>query len=170
MITFRFLKGLQNFVTGLEVAKNQYWEWENAIFDGARIYHGLRTHGQGTIQIDVEKRTIEFSPEVSIDLKGVTVGLGIGMCSISPSVGPEAARTIAAQLAVCNALNLESQDRDQIVVKLVNERRACVAANGIAQEKIWSLNAIAYQLAFKALDDRIECTAIALADVMDVKN
>jgi NTP pyrophosphatase (non-canonical NTP hydrolase) len=170
MITFHFLKQLRNFVSDLEVAKNQYWEWENAIFDGSRIYHELRTHQQGTIYIDVEKRTMDFSPDVCIDLKGVTVGLGVGTCDISQERDNGSARAIATHAAICDALRLEPKECLNLTVKLVDERRACVSAKGFAQERIWSLNAVSYQIAFRDYSDRVECTAVALADVVDIKN
>lgn len=84
-ITFRFLKFIQNLVSGLEVQTNRYWEWEEAILEGHEIFYRLRCEGQGTVNIDLEKRTIAFRPEVYVDLSGRVAGLGSAKARIAAS-------------------------------------------------------------------------------------
>jgi hypothetical protein len=66
-ITFRLLKTLRADVEGLEVWKNTYWEWEDAICDGCEVFFQLRKHQRGTARVDLEKRKLTFSPTVAAD-------------------------------------------------------------------------------------------------------
>jgi NTP pyrophosphatase (non-canonical NTP hydrolase) len=66
-ITFRLLKTLRAYVEGLEVWKNTYWEWEDAICDGCEVFFQLRKHQRGTARVDLEKRKLTFSPTVAAD-------------------------------------------------------------------------------------------------------
>jgi NTP pyrophosphatase (non-canonical NTP hydrolase) len=75
-ITFRFLDLIHTFVVGLEVAKNKYWEWEDAIMEGHRVFYELNKEEQGTVSVDLDARTIEFTPEVFVDLAGAVTGFG----------------------------------------------------------------------------------------------
>lgn len=59
-ITFRFLKMIHGFVDGLEVGRNRYWEWEEAITSGHYLFHRLREEGKGTVIVDLEQRTVAF--------------------------------------------------------------------------------------------------------------
>lgn len=59
-ITFQFLKMIHGFVGGLEVEKNRYWEWEEAIVEGHYLFHRLRTEKRGTVIVDLERRTISY--------------------------------------------------------------------------------------------------------------
>ena len=64
-ITFRFLKTIHELVSGLEVEQNRFWEWEDAIIEGYKIFDQLRRKGQGTVTIDLETKSISFQPEVN---------------------------------------------------------------------------------------------------------
>lgn len=59
-ITFQFLKMIHGFVGGLEVEKNRYWEWEEAIVEGHYLFHRLRTEKRGTVIVDLDQRTISY--------------------------------------------------------------------------------------------------------------
>ena len=59
-ITFQFLKMIHGFVGGLEVDKNRYWEWEEAIVEGHYLFHRLRTEKRGTVIVDLERRSISY--------------------------------------------------------------------------------------------------------------
>jgi len=185
MITFRFLKTLRTFVEGHEVWRNQYWEWENAIFDGSEIYFNLRTEQQGTVTVDLNHRTITYSPDVCLDLKGGSVGLGIGGAPVSTSsseveimltpkeksgaaLGAKVARMIAVKRAIFNALRMSEQPWRDLEIKLLDDHRVCVRAKGKVQERMWEMKAISFQLAFKESDSNVECTAIAIADIKDL--
>ena len=185
VITFRLLKNLRDYVAGLEVWNNQYWEWENAIFYGSAIYYKLRIEQQGTVTVDMDARKIEFSPEVSVDLRGATVGLGMGRArtSVSSSEAAEVltawektwiqedagiARTAAAKRAIYAALKVSANSWNEMDVKLLPDSRVCVRARGSVQDRMWATGAISFQLAFADSPDAVDCTAIAIADLADV--
>jgi hypothetical protein len=79
LINFQLLKTLRTYVNGLEVWKNTFWEWENAIFDGCDMFFRLSVEKQGTVHVDLENRSLNFSPTVSPNVQGITVGLGMGV-------------------------------------------------------------------------------------------
>lgn len=184
-ITFRFLKTLRGFVAGLEVWKNQYWEWEDAIFNGSELYYQLRLEQQGTVSVDLESRAITFSPDVFVDLRGASVGLGVGraLADIDESElatiltsheksrlsGPiAAAKTVAAKRAMLKALRIPEHDFCDLDIKLLDDRRVCFKARGDAQRRIWEAGVISFQIAFSHSESFIDCTAIAIADVHDL--
>jgi len=75
-ITFKFLKFIREFVAGLEVDKNQAWEWEKAILQGYEIFHELCMREQGTVLVDLINRSLEFRPDVYADISGSVRGIG----------------------------------------------------------------------------------------------
>ncbi len=184
VITFKFLKRLREWVRGLEVEKNQFWEWENAIFDGAAIYQQLRAEQQGTVVVDLNDRSLAFSPDVSVDLRGATVGVGLGTSRNSRAKKESAgilgatevlnarstekiARTIAAKRAIFEALDLARHADGQWTlaeVKLLEGNRVSVKARGAVRERMWKIGAIAFQISFSEIDGRTTCVAIAVAD------
>jgi NTP pyrophosphatase (non-canonical NTP hydrolase) len=184
-ITFRLLKSLRGFVDGLEAWNNQYWEWEDAIFDGSAIYYKLRLERQGTVTVDMNARTIEYSPEVSLDLRGVTVGVGMGRADANVTAtkaqgvltGVELGwvqgadvlpRTIAAKHAIYAALKAPDGCWKDMDLKLLPENRVYVRARGPVQRRMWEIGAISFQLAFAQSAGTVDCTAIAIADAGNV--
>jgi NTP pyrophosphatase (non-canonical NTP hydrolase) len=185
VITFRLLKSLSEYVKGLEVAANRYWEWENAIFDGSDLYFQLRAETQGTVTIDMSSRSISFSPDVYIALSGAAVGSGLararydmGSEELEAIVTPnersaitsqsELGRLVAAKRAIMQALELDHQKFDQLTLKLISGRYPSVKAIGSVQSEIWARNVITFQLAFAEDAAEVLCTATAVTDVKDV--
>lgn len=188
LINFQLLKMLRTFVDGLEVWKNTFWEWEDAIFEGCDMFFRLCNEKQGTVHVDLKKRQLTFSPTVSPNVQGITVGLGMGASPRSPSPKEveqilslaEAewaaerslvAETIAAKRAILDALGLKKdmpQFHKQIEVRLDGENRVYVKAMKDVQDRMWSLHAIDYKVAFNTSSEQIICTATAIADVRDV--
>lgn len=185
LITFRMLKTLHMYVEDLEVAKNTYWEWEDAIFDGCEMFFLLSEEKQGTIHVDLDKRQLTFTPQVSPDVQGISVGLGMATASAGPADDEVAtlsppelawardrdrvAATIAAKRAVLNAMQFDAMSPDfvrQIEIRLEGPR-VYVKANADVLERAWQLHAIDYKAAFAMLSGRIVCTASAIADVRD---
>lgn len=181
-ITFRLLRIIQEHVVGLEVEANKFWEWEDAIFEGAAAFFELRKHEQGTITVDLEQRSIAFSPIVSIELKGAVVGMGMAMIARSQLAelsercltdierhclgGDSPIRHIAAKFAILSALGFEAQDvnANNLELTLLPGGRVCTKARDQVRERIWKREAIAHQLMFTETVDGLYCTAIALAD------
>ena len=165
-ITFRFLKFIHNFVSGLEVEANRYWEWEEAIIEGHEIFYRLRCEGQGTVTIDLEKRTIAFHPDVYVDLPGRVAGLG----SATADVGDEdeqLAREKAQKLAVLDALGLPASDTTlgEFTLKELGTGRVCTKAAGTVREAMWKKEVVAFRTTLVPVGAReLHATAIALAD------
>lgn len=63
-IPFSLFTLIQRWVKGLEVEKNSFHEWKNAIRDGFRIYKKLAKHSQGTVIVDLDQRKITFRSKV----------------------------------------------------------------------------------------------------------
>jgi NTP pyrophosphatase (non-canonical NTP hydrolase) len=185
VITFRLLKSLREHVEGHEVAANQYWEWENAIFDGADLYFRLREETQGTVNIDMDSRSISFSPDVYVALSGAAVGSGLARARYQTSseeakavLTPEEfnataslselGRLIAAKRAIMQALALDSRQFGELRLKLIGGRYPSVKASGSVQSEIWARNVITFQLAFVEDSAEVMCTATAVTDVKDV--
>ena len=61
-VSFDILKQVKLLTSGLEVDKCMYWEWEQAILAGHKVFNALRRREQGTIRIDLYARRIKFTP------------------------------------------------------------------------------------------------------------
>jgi len=68
-INLNLLKTFVDLAEGLEVAGGRigkpackYWEWEEAILSGFKIYNQLRRHGGGRIFVDLINRAVSFTP------------------------------------------------------------------------------------------------------------
>jgi len=185
-ITFRFLKFIHNFVADLEVEKNRYWEWEEAIVDGYDIFHRLRCEGQGTVIIDLEARSISFEPEVCLALSGKVAGLGSAYLDTS-TVGleqrtqimmmdaqsehideREVRRLMTQKLAIFNALGIPQPgegDFEALQIKEVEGRGISVKAAGAVQRTMWDHKVVAFRTTIApAGSDGYYCTAIAITD------
>lgn len=175
-ITFRFLKLINSFVVGLEVHKNRFWEWEDAIFEGYALYDRLRREGQGTISLDLDARTITFRPTVAIGLKGRVAGLGSACVSDGP-VPPEGAngsasaavqrRNAAQKLAILEALGL-TPSGDRLRALDVDELpcgSVSVKAVGEVQEAMWAHRVVCFRTTVATTGaGATHCTALALTD------
>jgi NTP pyrophosphatase (non-canonical NTP hydrolase) len=186
LINFRLLKTLRMYVSGLEVDRNAYWEWEDAIFHGCDMFYQLSIEKQGTVHVDLVARKLTFSPTVSPAIRGLTVGLGMG--SANPDEAAKGAtlnhaelewasergrvaETIAAKRAILDALGLNKHSVElctEIEVRLDAAGRVYVKNNNSVQRQAWALRAIDYKVAFSTGANETICTANAVADVCDV--
>ena len=181
------LKTLRTYVEGLEVWKNAYWEWEDAIFEGCEVFFQLRQHRQGTVRVDLESRRLTFSPMVAADVSGSTVGLGMGTAAAdgeeeSRNVLSEAERewarsqgtlahTLAAKRALFDALGLSqntSTPWDELELRIFDRNRMSVNSSGQVQNRIWAMRAVEYKVAFTAAAGHVFCTVAAIADAGDL--
>jgi NTP pyrophosphatase (non-canonical NTP hydrolase) len=186
LITFRFLKMLRTYVEGLEVKENTFWEWEDAIYHGCDMFLCLSKEKQGTVHVDLAKRQMTFSPNVSPDIQGITVGLGMGTAPAEVTDDDRALfsadeaswaqehqlveKTVAAKRALLSALGLtEAGDKStELELRLDPGGRVFVRAVGSVQQRIWVVRAADYKLAFATSPSQIICTATAVADVRDI--
>jgi NTP pyrophosphatase (non-canonical NTP hydrolase) len=189
LITFQLLKTLRFYVHDLEVWKNAYWEWENAIFEGCAVFFELCKAKQGTVTVDLQRRKLTFVPRVSANLQGITVGLGMGSAPEATDAvdarkslaGGEIdwalrhkrlAETVAAKKAILEALGLapgSSEYRDQLSIWLEDDNRVYVTSIGEVQERAWSRRALDYKVAFTRSSNQVICTATAVADISDIR-
>jgi hypothetical protein len=178
-IPFSLLKTLRVWVQGLEVWRNTYWEWEDAIYTGCEIFSLLRVNKQGTVQVDLANRQATFKPAVSANVSGATVGLGMASLnegeaeSILANLELGRARAIsrvadtgAAKKALLQALSLAPNAWDQLEIDLLAGNRISVKASGRAQERIWAMGAIDFKVAFAVAEGQgVLCSAMAIADL-----
>jgi hypothetical protein len=178
-------------VAGLEVEKNKYWEWEDAIFEGAEVFYKLRQEEQGTVTVNLEKRSLTFSPDVCVDLKGAVAGLGSAWAplevdrddlssvltesdrlNVAQSVIEDIVpRTVAAKRAILDSLGFESPSSahfQMLNIKILDANRVCVKASSEVLERMRANSILAFKLAFTTTPPTITCTGIAVADFQDV--
>lgn len=174
-ITFRFLKFIHNFVSGLEVEKNRYWEWEEAIIAGHDLFYKLRCEGQGTISVDLNERTVDYVPEVTVEISGTVAGLGSAIYNNEmidsderfdrTGVGPtvNAARKLAV-LAAIGITDPSKQQIDSIQIKEV-ESGISVTATGEVRQAMWDRRIVAFRSSNVPYgSDGSYCTVVAIAD------
>ncbi|WP_158284432.1 hypothetical protein [Bradyrhizobium sp. SUTN9-2] len=186
LINFKLLKTLRAYVDGLEVAKNTFWECEDAIYDGCDMFFQLSNEKQGTVHIDLDRRTLSFSPTVCPGVQGISVGLGMGSAELrvqasDPVLGAaerewamrdnRCAETAAAKRAVLDALGLDQNSTElwsEIEVRLGTGNLVYVKAKKSIQQRAWKLKAVDYKIAFSRDTNRVTCTATAIADIHDM--
>lgn len=187
-LTFQFLKFVHNFTDGLEVFNNRYGEWERTIVEGHAIFQSLRVHQQGTVVVDLEKRSLGFRPEVSIDLKGVVGGMGSALVDATelldlvsagetvPELPAEPlslavfsrmhlARQVACRRAVAEALGVVRAEADfsEIAVK-IEEGHTGIQLNGKLRQASWERGIITFRISFAESGSLISCQALAICD------
>jgi MazG nucleotide pyrophosphohydrolase domain. len=174
-ITFGFLKFIHRLISGLEVDKNQYWEWEDAIVKGHEIFHRLRLEEQGTVLVDLDKRSIEFIPQVYIPLAGRVAGLGCASSiedasresEVLKDSIPKALSLLAKKRAVLRSLGLSSSGDSELGLITLEERadgEISVRATGVVRQAIWDKKVISFRISVTKLCNSEQCTALALAD------
>jgi NTP pyrophosphatase (non-canonical NTP hydrolase) len=186
LINFKLLKTLRAYVDGLEVANNTFWEWEDAIFDGCDMFFQLSNEKQGAVHIDLDHRSLSFSPTVCPGVQGISVGLGMGSAELSteasdPALGlaerewamrdNRCAETAAAKRAILDALGLDPNAAEcwsEIEVRLGAGNIVYIKATKSVQQRAWKLKAVDYKIAFSRDVNRITCTATAIADMRDM--
>jgi len=167
-VTFRFLRTLRNYVDGLEVAANRYWEWEAAILEGCAIYQDLKGQGQGTVTVDLGTGALTYRPEIDLDLElvGITVGLGL---AAAPTGARDADKVTALQRASLAAVGLEDQPalRAEIEVdlSLAGRERPRLRARGNAAAALWAKRGIVLRADTVDSPSAWACSVIAVGDI-----
>lgn len=169
-ISYGFLKFISSLVVNLEVEKNKYWEWEDAIIEGYRLFYKLRLNKQGTVRVDLLKRELIFSPDVHPDFAGAVSGLGTAMVDLPSS---EAETLTSPRLlgcvrtAILRSLEVDEAGlsaEDTLDIKLLSLSRPSVSANGAVAQRIWSRSVVCFRTSFIRAAGRVTCTALAVAD------
>jgi hypothetical protein len=185
-VNFKLLKALRTYVDGLEVAKNTFWEWEDAIVEGFDMFYRLCNETQGTVRVDLDARKLTFSPTVCPKIQGITAGFGMGSADVWPNNVDEVlsagerewasernliAETVAAKRAILDACGLDKDLRQlwaEIEVRLDVGNRVYVKTFKSVQQRAWALRAVDYKVAFGRGSSEVICTATSIADVADV--
>ncbi len=174
-ISFKFIKRIQGLTLGLEVQKNKFWEWEDAILEGYDAYHRLRIDGQGTLAIDLEARSLKFYPHVFIPLAGQVVGFGTAsvLASSEGRIGEDIAaaseglRLEAKRRAVLASLGFSSPSSEELESITVVERaddEVSVRTFGKVRQAMWDRKAIVFRVSALLISQHWVCNAVALAD------
>lgn len=184
-ITFKFLKFINSLVDGLEVFENRYWEWEAAILDGYKIFYALCREGQGTLTIDLNARSLVFSPDVSVQVRGMVSGMGsasqkladasiervLELADVDSHGGDADSLALpklgVAKLAILDSLGLDERHLAALSVKLLKDGRVSVKATDAVQQAMWAKTVVAFQATFTKLEDVLMCTVLALSDPRD---
>lgn len=169
-IGYGFLKFISTFVADLEVAKNAFPEWENAIMEGFQIFDQLRRTGGGTINVDLISRSLLFTPHVFLDLRGKVVSIGSACQAVRGDQTDQAAvsedEQAALKQAVVAALGV-AHDRDALTHLTVARNEAglvSVDASGVVQEAIWARKVVCFKATVVRRPGELCATALALSD------
>ena len=182
LISFGFLVQLPRLASRLEAERNKLWEWESAILDGSRIFHLIRLAGQGTVTIDLEKRTIDFCEAVYVNLPGMVVGVGsssfapdglamsgIGGLALANLPGASA----ALREAVLDSLRLDGtalEQLEQLDTRVREDGGVIVRARGAVQRAMWDARAISFRATWAKVSSTVTCTVFAMSDPRDAVN
>lgn len=188
-ISFSFLKFIRGLVSGLEVDKNTYWEWREAIFYGCYLYDALRAHGQGTIKVCLDKRTIQFSEHVHLDAKGAVSGFGNHIIDFdakdakleqlrerltpgeierfSGTAVENLLRLYIVKCAILQSIGLTGDNSvhyQELDLFEVTNQNFSFRASGMVQEAIWSRQVITFRVSLSRTQNSINCSALAVSD------
>ena len=141
---------------------------------------------QGTVHIDLDRRTLSFSPTVCPGVQGISAGLGMGSAELRRETSDAAlgvaeqewamrhkrcAETAAAKRAILDALGLDKNSAElwsEIEVRLGIGNVVYIKAAKSVQQRAWTLKAVDYKIAFSRDASRVTCTATAIADIHDM--
>jgi hypothetical protein len=177
-IPFRLLKLIRSLAKGLEVSNNHYWEWQESILEGHKLYTALHREGQGTVRVSLIKRSLAFSRPVCLDIKGPVVGVGLA-CQSSDQIDEDrltptelsytsgdttaAARLIARKEAILRSLGVTEDTSSWLDVELTETPAGIsVKAKGSVQETMWNKKAIFFRTAETTVGNSIISHAVAI--------
>jgi NTP pyrophosphatase (non-canonical NTP hydrolase) len=159
-ISNQFIDFIRNFVSQLEVENNQSWEWEEAIVDGYAIFHQLRRERQGTIIVDLDKRSVEFDPRVGMTFAGQVAGLGSAVADQPQRRAPSIKEAIVRSLGLEPTPTLMRELR----VTEMGGGIVSVKAHGGVQKAIWDRGVVCFRTTTVLDGVKTFCTAVALSD------
>lgn len=139
-----FGSALCHLVRNLEVANCKHWEWEDAAHKGFSIYQDLQKCMEGTLTIDRKNRSIEFTPNLALDLHGVIIRQALDTRN-SGNDERDLALLTAAYKATCPQLdfdavkeqiNIHHLENGQHIAQLSGEVRNCARLQKILSVKL----------------------------------
>jgi NTP pyrophosphatase (non-canonical NTP hydrolase) len=166
-ISFGFLRRLDDFVSGLEVEANKYWEWEDAIVAGFEIFEKLRSVGQGTVSVDVNARSLSFSPDVLIDLHGTIGALGVvKLAGVQPNASVPAGevKRLHYKYGILDALDCSRDLIGDIQIGAVKGKLVSIRATGKVQKILWKKKIISFRVAITEQGTDSLVTVLGICD------
>ncbi|MEH6408915.1 MAG: hypothetical protein V7741_00200 [Hyphomonas sp.] len=185
-VSHNLLCQIEMFTDGLEPSANRHWEWTEAIMDGFEVYWHLVRTGQGTVFVDMEKRTLTFSPHVHLNIPGAVTGFGQAVEEAAQvESGPpasyrlmkteknelqshaEAASHDAAKSAILSAAGFDPGDTErqmELELHLLDGGQYSVRAQGEVQQRFWDLGVISVRIAKTRNQNSVYCSALLIAD------
>jgi NTP pyrophosphatase (non-canonical NTP hydrolase) len=177
-MSFAFLKRLESLVTGLEVERHNYWEWEDAILSGFDIFNKLRMHDRGTVSVDLEERSLKFSAAVFLDIQGQVAGIGTAReklpaisettrpqaCEPKLSTTPDAATAAALGKALLIAIGLPPTAQDELHIEGWCDGIVDVHVTGQVRQVMWDKRVVTFRATSVEDDGGCCVTALALSD------
>ncbi|MXY06937.1 MAG: hypothetical protein F4Y55_14020 [Gammaproteobacteria bacterium] len=165
-ISFDLLRLVENFVRDLEVRDSNYWEWESAIHEGFNMFHKLRAERQGTIKLDLNKRSIDFRPTFHVGLRGEVAALG---SAVNVSGRCESmSRKQLIKSAVLNALGIGGSSIEalgDIEIDENTEAGVAVRARGHVREAMWDQGIVEFRITVsEQAGEPVFCAAIGIGD------
>jgi NTP pyrophosphatase (non-canonical NTP hydrolase) len=178
-ISFRLLAQISRLARGLEAEKNQLWEWEEAILDGTKLFQTLKRHGQGTVSVDLNERTISFREAVYVDIPGAIVGIGTASkIEKLPTKVKVRRKSTDVQWdkqlikeAVLKALNLDDQEKQLYSLFDVYPHQTGqleVRAKKQVQDAVWKMQVISFRMTSSSNFGTNACTVFAMSDPRDM--
>jgi hypothetical protein len=172
-ISNRFLDFIKSLVAGLEVERNQSWEWIETIVEGYDIFRQIREEKQGTITLDLDARSITFRPEVVVNINGSVSCLGSAILA-PPDTAAKHRRGLAdnqknretvTKLAIANALGAEAKPEllNLFAVKELEDGIVSVKSQGAFQKMLWDRRIVSFKTKITKDDKRLYCTAVAVS-------
>jgi len=172
-ISFNLLKAIGAFVDGLEVSRNRYWEWEDAIYEGYRLFSTLKSEGQGTLSVDLNARSLTFTPEVAFEYAGAVAAAVAGSIPYASGEPPtDDARMACLQSGVLELLGIEDtpEYRGQVFVSpSAGGKPARVHTLGLIRTAVWEKAIVTFKVVETERDDSWSFSLIALTDPLWVR-
>lgn len=166
-ISFDLLRLVENFVRDLEVRDSKYWEWESAIYEGFKMFHELRAERQGTITLDLNKRSIDFRPTFHVGLRGLVAA--VGSAANDGTRCDPMSREQLIKCAVLNALGIGESSIDEfeeIEVDETTEAGIAVKARGRVQKAMWDQGIVEFRITVSEQSGKpLFCAAVGVGDV-----
>lgn len=175
-MSFNFLKRLESLVSGLEVEGSHYWEWEDAILEGFKIFDLLRRSGRGTVSVDLSTRKLTFSDHVFVEIPGRIGAIGSATSSAStpslaagahstqfrPTRGPAALD--ACRQAILNALGLTDAPEAELTISGWLNDIVDARVSGTVQSAMWERGVIAFRATAIERGKAAEVTVFGMND------
>lgn len=164
-ISFSFLKLIRRFVKKLEVEKNKYWEWQEAIVEGHKIYAELCKEKQGTVIVDLANRTINFDKRVNPGVVGPVISIGSSTSFTLTGTDKHKVTESVQKEAILRALGFSGDDRSrwEMLQVVPFSNGISVKATGDVQDRIWEKKIVEFRVVETEVSGEIVCNILALS-------